>query len=157
MTKNAFTGIEEYVRDTFKGMTDKSGNPYADHSIRVGEKARTFGISRGVGDSLWVVGVCHDLLEDSATTLDDLRNIGVFEIEIDAIVAVTNKYNDGDKIHESYQDFIQQAISGGFLATVVKFVDVMDNLTRPKHPTFKLKEKLTAVATLSEAMKKYAE
>jgi len=151
MTTTRIVDITKFVRFQFEGMKDKSGQPYADHSFRVAEKAATFGTSQSVKESLYVVGVLHDILEDTSTLVCTLTELGVTAEELEAIYNVTNKFNNGRKLLP-YDKFIDRAIEGGYLSTVVKFVDVMDNLTRPKHEGFKYGEKLAALQKLAGAM-----
>ncbi len=152
MTSTRLVDTYRFVREKFDGMVDKTGDPYVAHSLRVAEKAASFGTTREVRESLYVVGLCHDLLEDSDTLACHLIELGVTEDELEAVYNVTNKFNNGRKLLP-YEKFIDRAIEGGYLSTVVKFVDVMDNLTRPKHEGFKYAEKLDALAKLSVAMK----
>lgn len=154
MSNTKIITLSRLVKSKFDGMKDKSGQPYVDHSFRVAEKAATFGRNKREQESLYVIGLCHDLFEDSNALAQDLREAGASDVEIEAVYNVSNKFNNGDKILP-YEDFIERTIDGGFYSTVVKFVDVMDNLTRPKHDGFKYAEKLNALAKLSEAMKEH--
>ena len=152
MTTTRIVDITKFVKFQFDGMKDKSGHPYADHSIRVAEKAATFGTNKSVKESLYVVGILHDIFEDTSTLACHLTDLGVSADELEAIYGVTNNFNGGKKLLP-FDKFIDRTIEAGYLSTVVKFVDVMDNLTRPKHEGFKYAEKLDALAKLSAAMK----
>jgi len=149
-----YHSIEHLVSETFYGMLDKSGLPYAEHSFRVANLAKSFGRTAEEKHSLYVVGLCHDLLEDSSVRASKLAELGVTRTEFEAIMFVTNRFCNGPKLYP-YRVFIQRVIAGGFLSTAVKLADVMDNLTREKHEGFKYKEKFEALAVLSLAMREF--
>ncbi len=145
----------DFVHKAYYGMKDKSGEDYADHSYRVAERAATFARNDQEEVSLYVVGLGHDLIEDTTTTTPILRCLGFTKIEIEAILAMTNKVNGGERIYEDYDHFIDAAINNGFLSTAGKFSDVTDNLTRKKHKGFKYGQKLAALEKLTRAMRPY--
>lgn len=105
------------VAKAFLGKTDKGGNPYYDHLLRV---------ARFVNDSpiLFVIEVAylHDLLEDCPEwSAAKLRNVGFPNAVVDAVVAIT-KVNG-----ESYFDYITRVKSNP-IARVVKLADLRDNM-----------------------------
>lgn len=101
----------QYRRD---GVT-----PYKVHPLRVAEKAeKRFG---GSNFAVYRIGLFHDLLEDTETTLSELRAMGLTDHEIEALKLLTkDKYDD-------YGDYIE-AISRNAYARSVKIADILDNL-----------------------------
>ncbi|WP_042351579.1 hypothetical protein [Bacillus massiliigorillae] len=59
----------------------KGGNPYILHPLAVMQRVNTLEEK--------IVGVCHDLVEDTPITFDDLRKEGFPEHIIEGIAAVT--------------------------------------------------------------------
>ena len=76
------------------GQTCKAGKAYAHHLIAV---------SRDNTDSerKMIIGMLHDLVEDSDWTLDDLREIGFSRKVIDGVDGVTHR--DGEKYFDSIE------------------------------------------------------
>lgn len=95
------------------GQSDKAGNPYILHPLRVMFAQNTIGAM--------IVGVLHDVVEDSAWTFDRLRAEGYNEDVLAALDRVTKR--DG----ENYDDFISRS-SGHPISRAVKLADLMDNM-----------------------------
>lgn len=113
------------VRILFKDKTDKSGNPYIRHLLRVANKMTTL-----EGE---VLGLLHDTVEDiEFVTFDDLLDIGIPEVIVDALRLVT-KDKVTDKLTKeekliSYGEEIDRIIeSGNALAIELKYSDMTDN------------------------------
>ncbi|NEW09768.1 GTP pyrophosphokinase [Paenibacillus sp. SYP-B3998] len=106
------------------GQTDKGGNPYILHPIRLASKAKTTEEA--------IVAVLHDVVEDSAYTLFDLRREGFSEGILYALDGLTRR------VDESYEEFILR-IKQNPLATKVKLLDLEDNqdISRIPNPTEK--------------------
>ncbi|GGA10791.1 hypothetical protein GCM10008018_65090 [Paenibacillus marchantiophytorum] len=104
------------------GQTDKGGNPYILHPIRLASKAETTEES--------IVAVLHDVVEDSDITLFDLKKEGFSSSIIEALDCLTRRAD------ESYAQFIQR-IKLNPLATQVKLLDLEDNsnISRIPNPT----------------------
>ncbi|MEC0231424.1 GTP pyrophosphokinase [Paenibacillus alba] len=104
------------------GQTDKGGNAYILHPIRLASKAETTDES--------IVAVLHDVVEDSSITLFDLKKEGFSQLIIEALDCLTRRAN------ESYEAFIQR-IKLNPLATKVKLLDLEDNsnINRITNPT----------------------
>jgi hypothetical protein len=96
-----------------KGQTRWEGAPYIVHPRRV---AMAVG-----GWMAKIVAVLHDVVEDSDTTLDEIRS-QFGDIVADAVDSVTHR--DG----ESYLDFILRARQNT-LGRMVKIADINDNLS----------------------------
>lgn len=108
------------------GQVDKGGNPYILHPLRV--------MLSLDNDEDKVVGILHDVLEDTNITLKYLENNGFYgEIKIlQALESITRKSN------ESYKDFISR-VKLNPIALRVKLADLKDNMniSRIKNPTEK--------------------
>jgi (p)ppGpp synthase/HD superfamily hydrolase len=91
---------------------DKQGAPYITHPLRV--------MARVEGDEAQIVAVLHDVVEDTATTLDDLRRAGFAENVLEAVACVTH-----DKT-EPYADYVIRCKRNP-LARQVKLADLEDN------------------------------
>lgn len=100
--------------EAHKGQVDKVGMPYLGHVMRVMLAGRT--------DAEKIVGVLHDVVEDTDWTFDALLNEGLPTEIVDALRCVT-KVNDD----EPYDDFIER-VKTNSLAVAVKINDLTDNL-----------------------------
>jgi (p)ppGpp synthase/HD superfamily hydrolase len=111
------------------GQTDKAGVPYILHLLRVMQAQNS--------KEAMMVGVLHDLVEDTGYILDDLREQGCPSEVIAALRHVTRK----DK--ESYAEFIER-IGRHPIARQVKLADLKDNMdvTRLESVTEKDTERL---------------
>ena len=96
-----------------EGATDKAGQPYITHPLRVMERVTT--------DDEKLAAVLHDLLEDTTITEQDLFAAGCPARVIDALDALTRRPN------EDYYEFVLRA-SVDPIARVVKLADIADNL-----------------------------
>ncbi len=105
-------------------QTDKAGQPYILHPLRVMFKFQT--------EAEMIVAVMHDVLEDSDLTHDDLKKIGFSDAAIEAIDCLSKRDN------ENYESFILR-VSENNLARKIKIEDIIDNLnlTRLKKITDK--------------------
>ena len=100
------------VAQKFQGMTDKDGEPYVMHCLRV---------MMGVADAKGrLVGLMHDLVEDTDVTLDQLTEIGFDEHVVEAIGLVTHLSED------SYADYVVR-LKANELARQAKLSDLRDN------------------------------
>ncbi|WP_338498114.1 GTP pyrophosphokinase [Pseudomonas sp. WP18] len=95
-----------------EGQADKGGAPYILHPLKV--------MLRLSGDEERIVAVLHDVVEDTAVTLADLRDAGFSEATLNAIDSLTKR--DG----ETYQAFIERAARDP-MARRVKLADLAEN------------------------------
>jgi len=96
-----------------KEQVDKGGHPYILHPIRVALHCNT--------EDERIVALLHDVIEDTPTTLEDLKAEG-FNCEIlDALKHLTKMEG------EDYSTFIKR-VSTNRLATQVKIQDLKDNM-----------------------------
>lgn len=106
---------EEIARQTHDGQVDKSGKPYIGHLERVA--ART---AKEAGSQAVAVAWLHDTVEDTGTTLDQLRQQGIPENVVTAVDAITKRPG------EARDDYLQR-VKDVPLALTVKASDVADN------------------------------
>ena len=104
----------EIARQAHAGQVDKGGADYIGHPLRVME--------RGENEEQKIVGVLHDVVEDSDWTFEMLEEEGFAPAIIEALKCVTN-LSDG----EDYDDFISRVMTNP-LAVKVKLYDIEDNL-----------------------------
>lgn len=95
-------------------QTDKSGMPYVGHVMRVMAAGRTIDEK--------IVGVLHDVVEDTHWTFNDLQAEGFPKHIIDALRCVTKLAED-----EPYDEFIER-VKTNPLAIAVKINDLTDNM-----------------------------
>ena len=109
----------EIAVEAHRGQIDKAGKIYILHPIRV--------MLRGRNEVEQIVGILHDVVEDTPVTLDMLRLEGFSEEVLDAISCITKNED------EEYADFIDRVITNP-LATQVKLYDLEDNMNRDRIP-----------------------
>jgi (p)ppGpp synthase/HD superfamily hydrolase len=93
------------------GQRDKAGLPAVLHPMRVGLAGKTHGERVG--------GFLHDTLEDSSTSVDQLRSLLKAE-HVDAIIALTKRHG------ESYITYLTR-VKENKLARAIKLNDIADN------------------------------
>ena len=94
-------------------QTDKGGEPYFAHVVRVSHDCET--------DEQRIVGMLHDLLEDTDVTAQQLLDEGFPPEIVDAVLALTRRSD------ETYEQFIRRAGTNA-LARRVKIADLIDNM-----------------------------
>ena len=95
------------------GQRDKVGAPYILHPLRVMLRLKT--------EPERIVGVLHDVIEDTNHTLDELRELGYSEEILHALDCVTRRDS------ESYEEFVLRSKADP-IARQVKLADLEDNL-----------------------------
>lgn len=113
--------------EAHRGAVDKAGAPYILHPLRV-MLAQTTLEAR-------IVGVLHDVVEDSEWTFEALRAEGFSETVLDALAAVT-KTPDEHGSDEGYERFVLRAATNP-IGRAVKLADLHDNadLSRIAEPS----------------------
>ena len=96
-----------------KGQLDKAGKEYIEHPMRV--------MAAGSSTDEKIVGVLHDVVEDSAWTFEQLAAEGFAPQIIEALRCLTKLEG------ESYDKFIAR-VKCNALATAVKLNDLTDNM-----------------------------
>lgn len=94
-------------------QTDKAGAPYILHPLRI--------MMRGQTELEQLVGVLHDVVEDSDWTLDQLAAEGFPDEVIAALDALTRRPE------ESYDQFLDRVVQHA-IAVKVKQYDLEDNM-----------------------------
>lgn len=108
------TAIEVAV-EGHKNQTDKSGDLYILHPMRV--------MGAFQDNSRRIVGILHDVVEDTKYEMSNLIDLG-FDAEIcDAVQAITKL--DGDV----YEDYLSR-VNANAIARDVKLADIHDNMQR---------------------------
>ncbi|HMV42635.1 MAG TPA: hypothetical protein PK079_13235 [Leptospiraceae bacterium] len=104
----------EIALDAHRDQTDKNGQPYILHVMRVGLRGRT--------DEEKILGILHDVVEDSSWTFEMLAKEGFSERILSALKCLTKKSED-----EPYEEFIGR-VKENPLAISVKLNDLEDNM-----------------------------
>ena len=104
----------EIATEAHKGQVDKAGNEYIGHPLRVMEMGKT--------EEEKIVGVLHDVVEDTDWSFERLEAEG-FAPEIIAALKCVTKISK----NENYDAFIER-VKKNPLATAVKINDLTDNM-----------------------------
>ena len=96
------------------GQFDRGGNPYILHPLAVMQILQT------VDEELQCIAIGHDVIEDSATTFQDLRDLGFTDRIIDAISALTKQNG------QTYEEYKEKVFSNRD-AMLVKMADLQHN------------------------------
>ncbi len=126
--KNLYKKAIIIIEIVFEGVKDKGGYPYTNHLYSVAESVDTI--------EKKIVGLLHDIVEDTDIELDDLKDIGFTDEIVDVIDIVTKRKSQG----ETYPEFIDRIInSNNQIALEVKRADMENNmdLSRIANPTAK--------------------
>ena len=111
--------------EAHRGQTEKAGNPYILHPLRV--------MFRLESENDRIVGVLHDVIEDTHYTLKDLRAKGYPEQLLQALGCLTRRET------ETYEEFITRVRTNP-LATRVKLADLEDNMDVRRLPALNEKD-----------------
>ena len=98
--------------EAHKDQRDKSGMPYVFHPFHLAEGMRD--------EDTTIVALLHDVIEDTDTTLDDLKALGFSQAVLDAIALMTHD----DEV--PYMDYVA-AIKKNPIARAVKLADLRHN------------------------------
>jgi (p)ppGpp synthase/HD superfamily hydrolase len=109
--------LERAIRialEVHEGQTDRYGQPYILHPLFVMMRMDT--------ENERTAAVLHDVIEDSETTLEDLRAAG-FPIEVlEAVRLLTH-----DKQNTSYETYVQR-LKPNAIARKIKLADLQHNM-----------------------------
>lgn len=103
----------EIATKAHAGQVDKAGRPYLDHLLTVAS-----GFAEN--DMRHITALLHDIVEDTSTTLQDLRVYGFPDEVVDAVNAITKRHG------EPYDEYISRVKSNA-LARDVKVLDMRHN------------------------------
>ncbi len=98
--------------DAHKDQKDKSDLPYVFHPFHLAEQMET--------EDAVIVALLHDVVEDTAYTLDDLAKMGFGQAVIEAIALLTHDHDT------DYMQYIR-TIKQNPLAKAVKLADLTHN------------------------------
>ena len=104
----------EIATEAHRGQFDKAGNDYIGHPLRV--------MAAGKTTEEKIVGVLHDVVEDSGWSFEHLAAEGFSQEVIEALRCVTKLSEN-----EPYDKFIAR-VKENPLATAVKLNDLTDNM-----------------------------
>ena len=104
----------EIATEAHQGQLDKAGRDYIGHPLRVMEMGKT--------EEEKIVGVLHDVIEDTDWTFERLAEEGFSDEVIAALKCVTKTSEN-----ENYDDFINR-VKKNPLAVAVKINDLTDNM-----------------------------
>ena len=114
--------LEKAIRiavNAHMGQKDKAGAPYILHPLRV--------MMRMESEREMIAAVLHDVVEDTACTLETLRREGFPADTLCALDHLTRREA------ESYSDFINR-VQENRLAVKVKLADLEDNMNAGRLP-----------------------
>jgi len=100
-----------------EGVLDKGGAPYIDHPVRV-----SLAVKRAGGDDYEVAAaLLHDTVEDTATTLDEVRY--EFGERVADLVGAVSRPGEG-----TYMDWMWVLVASGDAGALrIKIADIEDN------------------------------
>lgn len=126
--------VLELIRKKFANKVDKGGNPYINHLYSVADKVEGEGCQKSdwfdygktslsmFYHKAYVVALLHDILEDTDTTEQELRDLGCDDEIINAIIAITRRDDE-----QYYFDFIER-VKKNDIAKLVKIRDLENNM-----------------------------
>ena len=100
--------------EAHQGQLDKSGSPYILHPLRL--------MLQMESETEMITALLHDVVEDSAWELDQLREMGFPAEVLEALALLTH-----DTAGDPYDDYIQR-IKQNPLARRVKLADLSHNM-----------------------------
>lgn len=127
----------EIATEAHQGQFDKAGRDYIGHPLRVMEMGKT--------DEEKIVGVLHDVIEDTDWTFEKLSEEGFSQEIISALRCVTKLSEN-----ENYDDFIDR-VKKNPMAVAVKINDLTDNMDIRRLPCLSDKD----VKRLKKYLKAY--
>ncbi|RFM35474.1 HD domain-containing protein [Chitinophaga silvisoli] len=119
------------------GQKDKYGAPYIGHVLRV--------MNMGITPEEKIVGVLHDVVEDTDWTFEQLAAEGVTPELLEALKGVTKLSED-----EDYDHFVNRTLQNP-LSCAVKMNDLTDNMDVKRIPEVTEKD----VARLNKYLRAY--
>ena len=125
--------------EAHKNQLDKYGAPYLEHVTRVMNMGRT--------NDEKIIGVLHDVVEDTEWTFELLIKEGFPNKIISALQCVTKKSEN-----EDYDSFVERTKTNA-LAIKVKLNDLTDNMDIRRMPEVKEED----IARLNKYLKAYRE
>ena len=113
--------IKEYVKEKHKGQKRKQGTPYYIHPLEVSNILK----EKGFSTEYQIVGLFHDLLEDTNTTYEEIEKLTSKQIA--EIVKLLTK--EPGYVMREYID----RIKNNEMARMVKLADRIHNLSETQY------------------------
>ena len=132
----------EIAVEAHSGVKDKGGAPYILHPLAVMHSLET--------ENEKIVGVLHDVVEDSDWTFDKLAEEGFSSEIVDAVRSVTKSSEDSD-----YSDFIRR-VKRNPIGKKVKIADLKHNMDVTRIPDLS-KDDLDRLIKYQAALKSLVE
>ena len=110
------------------GQKDRVGEPYILHPLRV-----MFRLGWDAPEAARIAAVLHDVVEDTAIQLRDLRRLGYSEEVLAAVELLSRRPDD------SYEQFIERVLPNS-TARKVKRADLEDNMELRRLPIVTAKD-----------------
>ena len=107
------------------GQKDRVGMDYVWHPISVAQYCKT--------ERAKIAALLHDVVEDTDTTLEDLRDAGIGEDVIAAVDCLTKRQD------EAVEDYLRRVASDD-IAVEVKFADMRHNGDKSRFPADRKEE-----------------
>ena len=124
---NSLEKAFEFAKKLHNGQFRISEEPYIIHPMEVVKIL----ISLRADIHTLMAGFLHDILEDTDTTVDELKTLEyISDTVIDAVVTLTRTKE------ETYNEYIER-VGNNRLATVVKLHDLKDNMDITRYTDFK--------------------
>lgn len=128
--------LAEYAH---RNQTDKAGLPYIEHPRRVMQKVQ----AQGALPYVQIAAILHDVTEDTAFTVQMLRDLGFSEAAVDAVGLLDRdaskikfetwnaqfEKNKPNALSGTADEFYYHAIKQNPGALLVKLADIEDNLS----------------------------
>jgi (p)ppGpp synthase/HD superfamily hydrolase len=100
-----------------EGQKDKDGQPYILHPLRVMHAVKEL--------EAQIVAILHDVVEDTAVTIEDLQAAGFSQTILTGVRCVTHRKD------ESYADYVVRCKADA-IGRQVKLADLEDNARLPR-------------------------
>ncbi|MBE5821342.1 MAG: HD domain-containing protein [Clostridiales bacterium] len=124
-----FNKYLEFIKEKHAGQTRKHGAPYYTHPMAVADILK----NKGFSDEYIIVGLFHDLLEDTNTTFEEILSLTNLSIA-NAVKLLTKEKG---YIMEEYIE----GIRNNPIAKMVKLADRIHNLSEANLASLKFQEK----------------
>jgi (p)ppGpp synthase/HD superfamily hydrolase len=115
----------EIALQAHRGQKDRYGEPYILHPLRIMARVHT--------KDQKIVALLHDVVEDSAWTIEQLRQEGFSSGILEAVQALTK--NPG----EDYMNYIRRT-AVTYLSRAIKMADLEDNMDLTRCPQMESKD-----------------
>ena len=116
-----FKTAQNLVQKEFANKKDKGGNPYLCHLEYVA--------SHGRNEEEKIIGLLHDLLEDTKVTIEELKEMGFSSFILETLKILTRNKTS------SYDEYIDQIInSHNESALYIKKIDLEHNMDFTRCP-----------------------